>query len=335
MLRKGVVIMAMLGMIVTGFYQWFFAMTRSPIGAEPKEAVVSIAPGTTLSRLSDQLVAQELVEYGLVFNLLGRLTGLGSKLRAGDYRVDTRWSYQELLEHLVKDPEVQYPLTLVEGLTLAEVMRVVQAHGKIARSLPDADTAALAQALGVSGHPEGLLLPDTYFVRAHEPEVSVYRRAHAALNELLAREWPKRDAGLPFNTPQEALVAASIVEKETGIAAERPQIAGVLVRRLQRGMPLQMDPTVIYGLGERFDGNLRKKDLTEPTPYNTYVNKGLPPTPIALASAESIYAVLHPAPGNALYFVARGDGGHVFSDTLEAHNAAVKRYVELLRGGRP
>jgi UPF0755 protein len=169
-------------------------------------------------------------------------------------------------------------------------------------------------------------LPNTYFITAGTKESVFYRRAYQALTDVMEREWPAREPELPFNSAYEALVAASIVEKETGVASERPLIAAAIVNRLRKGMPLQMDPTVIYGMGDNFQGNIRKKDLQTPTPYNTYTNKGLPPTPIALASAESIYAVLHPARSDVLYFVAKGDGSHVFSSTLEAHNAAVRQY---------
>jgi UPF0755 protein len=175
-------------------------------------------------------------------------------------------------------------------------------------------------------HPEGRFLPDTYHFPRGATDLQVLRRAMHAMDRLLAAEWPRRAEGLPFGSAEEALILASIVEKETGLARERPQIAGVFVRRLLRGMLLQSDPTVIYGLGDAFDGDLRRVHLERPSPYNSYTEKGLPPTPIAMPGREAVLAVLHPAPGDALYFVAKGDGSHHFSATLEEHNRAVRRY---------
>jgi len=182
-------------------------------------------------------------------------------------------------------------------------------------------------ALGRAGeHPEGRFFPDTYNFPRRTTGLEVLRRAYGRMETVLAQEWQERAAGLPLKSPDEALILASIIEKETGLAAERPQIAGVFVRRLRAGMRLQTDPTVIYGMGARFDGNLRRADLREETPYNTYVIAGLPPTPIALPGRAAINAALHPADGDSLYFVARGDGGHVFSATLEGHNRAVSEF---------
>jgi UPF0755 protein len=326
MLRKGVVWVAMAGMILVGMHQWFYAVVTAPIAPVEKQAVISIAPGSTLGGIVHQLAEAGLVEYPSAFNALVRLSKMEHKLRAGDYHVDTRWTYEELLTHLINEPEVQYQLTLIEGMTLSDAMKVVQGHEKIKRELADCDTADVRRLLDIPNNAEGMLLPDTYFIHARTPESTVYKRANQALNELLAREWPKRAAGLPFSNAYEAVIAASVVEKETGVPSERPMIAAAIVKRLEKGIPLQMDPTVIYGLGSRFDGNIHKKDLSDPSPYNTYMHKGLPPTPIALASAESIYAVLHPANSEAIYFVAKGDGSHHFSVTLEEHNAAVRKY---------
>jgi UPF0755 protein len=316
----------MAGMIMTGVYQWFFAMTRSPISDVPTQTVISIVSGTTLGGISKQLHESGLVDCPFVFNALVRMSKMENKLRAGDYKVDTTWTYQELMTHLVNDPEVQYPITLIEGMTLVEAMRIVQTNEKVKREFADTDTREIARLLAIADNAEGMLLPDTYFIRARTSESEFYKRANQALTELLAREWPKRVEGLPFKNAYEAVVAASVVEKETGVPSERPLIAAAIVNRLKKGIPLQMDPTVIYGLGSRFDGNIHKKDLSDPSPYNTYMHKGLPPTPIALASAESIYAVLHPANSEAIYFVAKGDGSHQFSVTLEEHNAAVRKY---------
>lgn len=326
MLRKGVIYIAMLGMVVTGLYQWFYATTLTAITDKQAEGIVTIEQGSTLTNVAKQLHTQGFVDHPNVFNALVRMSKNEHKLRAGDFKINTQWNYQELMFHLINDPEVQYPLQIIEGMTLSDALRVIQQHPKIKHDPNLTDTAAVGKLLNIQPNAEGMLLPDTYFIRAHTSESSFLQRANLALNELLSREWPLRAPGLPFKNAYEAVIAASIVEKETGVASERALIAAAIVKRLQKGMPLQMDPTVIYGLGDRYDGNIHKKDLSDPSPYNTYVYKGLPPTPIALASAESIYAVLHPANSEAIYFVAKGDGSHQFSVTLEEHNEAVKKY---------
>lgn len=324
--RKGVVWIAMAGMILVGLYQWFYAMSLSPISETPQQTIITIEPGSSVKVIGQQLEQLGLMDYPSVFNVLLRITKQAKKLRAGDYRIDTTWNYQELLKHLTEDPEVQYPVTIIEGMTLKEAVQAVRAVTKIKQDLSVQPADEIQQLLSLTAYPEGMLLPNTYFITAGTKESVFYRRAYQALTEVMEREWRSRVADLPFNNAYEALVAASIVEKETGVPSERPLIAAVIINRLRKGMPLQMDPTVIYGMGEQFQGNIRKKDLQTATPYNTYTNKGLPPTPIALASAESIYAVLHPAQSDVLYFVAKGDGSHVFSASLEAHNAAVRQY---------
>lgn len=326
MMRKASLWVAMAGMIVIGLYQWFYATTQSPISEQPQERVIRIEPGSSVGGIARMLASQGLLDHPMVFNLVVRMEKKEHKLRAGDFKISTTWNYQALLTHLIEDPEVQYPITLIEGMTLKEAIALVRANAAIKVDLSNQVTDDIKHLLQLSTYAEGMFLPNTYFVTAGTKESSFYRRAHQALTEMLEREWVKRQPGLPFENAYQAVIAASIVEKETGVPAERPLIAAALVNRLKKGMPLQMDPTVIYGLGERFDGNIHKKDLQTATPYNTYTNKGLPPTPIALASAESIYAVLHPENSDVLYFVAKGDGSHYFSSTLEAHNAAVRQY---------
>ena len=326
LVRKGVVWIAMAGMILVGLYQCFYALSLSPISETPQQTIITIESGSSVKVIAQQLEQQGLMDYPSVFNVLLHITKQAKKLRAGDYRVDTTWNYQELLKHLTEDAEVQYPITIIEGMTLKDAVQAVRALPKMKQDLSAQPWDEIQQLLGLTAYPEGMLLPNTYFITSGTKESVFYRRAYQALTDVMEREWPARAPNLPFNSAYEALVAASIVEKETGVVGERPLIAAVIVNRLRKGMPLQMDPTVIYGMGAEFQGNIRKKDLQTPTPYNTYTNKGLPPTPIALASAESIYAVLHPAQSDVLYFVAKGDGSHVFSSTLEAHNAAVSQY---------
>jgi UPF0755 protein len=215
----------------------------------------------------------------------------------------------------------------IEGWNWREVRAVLAAQPLLKDDSAGMSNAELMQAIGAEeSHLEGLLFPDTYFYAPHTSDIQVLRRAYRLQQEKLMAAWETRAPGLPYRTPYEALIMASIVEKETGAAFERPQIAGVFVNRMRLGMRLQTDPTVIYGLGERFDGNLRKADLQRDTPYNTYTRRGLPPTPIAMPSEAAIRAALNPATTDALYFCARGDGTHVFSSNLAAHNRAVNRY---------
>jgi UPF0755 protein len=238
-----------------------------------------------------------------------------------------------VLERLVSGKTIQYPVTLVEGWTFRQAVDHIAEDPRYGDLLGKSD-ADLMAALGRGGeHPEGRFFPDTYAFPRAATGLDVLRRALERMDQVLAEEWAARAPDLPIDSPYEALILASIVEKETGLAEERPAIAGVFTRRLQKGMRLQTDPTVIYGMGERFDGDIRRADLREATPYNTYVITGLPPTPIALPGRAAIHAALNPEPGEALYFVARGDGGHVFSATLEEHNAAVRKY-QLSRAGQ-
>jgi UPF0755 protein len=206
-------------------------------------------------------------------------------------------------------------------------MEAVRAHPAIDQSLEGLSAEQIMQRLGHAGkHPEGRFFPDTYHFPRGTSDQALLRRAYQAMEQLLATEWPGRAADLPLQSPYEALILASIVERETALASERPEIAGVFVRRLQRGIRLQTDPTVIYGMGEAFAGNITRRDLEQDTPYNTYVHSGLTPTPICMPGRDAVHAVLHPAEGDSLYFVARGDGSHAFSATLTAHNRAVRTY---------
>ena len=222
---------------------------------------------------------------------------------------------------------VQYSLTLVEGWSFRQVRAALVRQEKLEQRLADLDDKALMDRLGLAGvSPEGRFFPDTYRYVSGMSDQDLLKQASARLDQVLDEEWARRADGLPYRKPYDALIMASMVEKETGVAEERGQIAGVFVRRLRSGMRLQTDPTVIFGLGERYNGNLTRAHLQQPTPYNTYVIDGMPPTPIALAGREAIHAALNPVAGKSLYFVARGDGSHVFSETLEQHNRAVREY---------
>ncbi|MNH16596.1 putative aminodeoxychorismate lyase [compost metagenome] len=251
----------------------------------------------------------------------------GVPLHTGEYRMTPGMTVRELFEVWRRGDVVQYSLTLVEGWNFRQVRSALAKHEKIKQTLDGLSDAEVMDKLGHPGvFPEGRFFPDTYrFVRGMT-DVEFLQQAYARLDEVLAKEWAERPADLPYRDPYQALIMASLVEKETGVPQERGQIAGVFVRRMRIGMLLQTDPTVIYGMGERYNGKITRADLREPTPYNTYTNAGLPPTPIAMVGREAIHAALNPTPGSSLYFVARGDGSHIFSDDLDAHNSAVREY---------
>jgi UPF0755 protein len=303
--------------------------------------VLDVASGQTLIGLLSQLQRDGLLapaRLSLYLRIHARLRGLSDGLKSGEYRLEPGLTASGLLSLVTSGRTVLHELSLLEGWTFAQALDAVRAHPALRQTAEAADPQAVMAALGQAGlHPEGQLLPDTYRFARGTTDLAFLRRAFLAQQSVLADEWRTRASGLPYQKPYEALILASIVEKETGLAAERPQIAGVFINRLERRMRLQTDPTVIYGMGAAYRGNLRRKDLTTDTPYNTYTRRGLPPTPICLPGRAAITAALHPQATSALYFVARGDGSgaHVFSDTLAEHNAAVRDYLRNLRRSRP
>lgn len=300
---------------------------RQPLHIEPLPRTLNVTPGTNLRSLSAMLEREGVIGNAPVFWLLGRVLGKGSTLKLGVYTLDKPLTPLALYAKLERGEVSQAIIQFIEGKNWREVRAALAEQPLLKNDSAAMGDAELMRAIGAAeSHPEGLLFPDTYFYAPHSSDLDVLRRAYRLQRDKLQAAWDKRAPGLPYRTPYEALIMASIVEKETGAAFERPQIAGVFLNRLRLGMRLQTDPTVIYGLGERFDGNLRKADLQRDTPYNTYTRAGLPPTPIAMPSEAAIQAALNPAKTSALYFVARGNGTHVFSSTLEAHNRAVNRY---------
>jgi UPF0755 protein len=309
---------------------------RAPLQGLATTAVVEIAPGEPLVRVADGLAARGLLEHPRLFAWLARRAGRAARVQAGEYALAPGTSPAALLEQLVEGRVLLHPVTLVEGWTVATALESLHANPILKRAVPSAADPGLMARLGAPGiAAEGEFFPDTYLVPKGATDFEILRLAHARLAEQLATAWRGRQAGLPLDSPYEALILASIIEKETGDPDERGHIAAVFLNRLRRGMRLQTDPAVIYGLGARYDGSLHRRDLTSDTPYNTYTRDGLPPTPIALASGAALEAAVRPADSDDLYFVAtgRGDGRHEFSRTLEAHNAAVARYLERLRGG--
>ena len=309
-------------------YADYRAFLVTPLGVPPGGLTLEVKPGMGIGAIARELRRQPgLVRSTAYLEAYARFSGLAPRLKAGEYALVPGTTPRSLLDQIVAGRVNQHPLTVVEGWTFRQLRQALVAHPKLAHTLQDLDDAAIMTRLGRPGvHPEGRFLPDTYHFPAGASDVAFLQRALTAMDQRLAAIWAQRSAGLPLRDPDQALILASIIEKETGQAAERAQIAGVFIRRLQRDMPLQTDPTVIYGLGAAFDGDLRRQDLVTDTPYNTYTRKGLPPTPIALPGPESLTAAVQPAPGDALYFVANGAGGHVFSATLEEHNRAVKHH---------
>ena len=286
-----------------------------------------IEPGSNLRRVSARLAADGVLAHPLYLRAWARWQRLGTAIKAGEYRLDPGLTPLTMLQLLISGKGILHGLTIIEGWDFRQMRQALAAESSLRHTLEGMDDAHVMAAIGAPGYfPEGRFMPDTYRFAAGTADTVLLRRAFAAMREFLARAWTTRAPDLPYHSPYEALILASIIEKETGVAAERAQIAGVFVRRLQKKMRLQTDPTVIYGLGDAFDGNLRRRDLRSPSPYNTYLNRGLPPTPIALPGRAAIEAALHPAPGKALYFVARGDGTHEFSTTLAQHNRAVQQY---------
>ncbi len=286
-----------------------------------------LKPGSNYIRVVNELKQAGLLDETRYLRWYGRLTGKARQIKAGEYEITPGMTARQLVELLISGKVRQYALTLVEGWNFRQVMDAVNSHAALEHTLQGMSNEQIMERLGHEGeHPEGRFLPDTYHFPKNLSDVAFLKRAYDAMAQTLAREWEGRAVGLPLKTPYDALILASIVEKETGLASERQAIAGVFVRRLEKRMRLQTDPTVIYGMGDRYKGNIRKSDLLEDTPYNTYRRSGLPPTPIAMPGRDAIHATLHPDDSKNIYFVSRGDGSHQFSATLEEHNNAVIKY---------
>jgi UPF0755 protein len=283
--------------------------------------------GASAKSLARQLAGEGLFPESHGFWIVARVLGMGGAIQAGTYRLDRPLTPVELLDKLARGDVVLAEILFVEGTTFRQWQAQLAQQPKVRQVLAGKTDAEVRTALGLGDDPaEGWFFPDTYRFAPGTSDADILKRAHAVMKRRLNDAWTGRDPEVPLKTPYEALILASIVEKETGAAAERPVIAGVFTNRIKRGMRLQTDPTVIYGMGEKFDGNIRKRDLTTDTPWNTYTRDGLPPTPIAMPGAASIAAAAHPAQSDYLYFVGKGDGTHYFSRTLEEHNRAVAKY---------
>jgi UPF0755 protein len=314
-----------------GYLQRYLA---TPLDVPPNGEAIDIEPGTPFSRVASELEARGLLEHPRVLAAYARWTGDAGRVHTGEYLIEPGATPVTVLEKFTTGDVRLYSFTIVEGWNHRELLAALQAHPAVSSSLSRDDWPALLAELG-AGHdsPEGLFLPETYRFPAGTADRAVLRQAYDLMQTVLAEEWESRAGNAPVDSPYEALILASIVEKETARADERHRIAGVFARRLEKGMRLQTDPTVIYGVGEAFDGNLTRTHLRTDTPYNTYTRAGLPPTPIAMPGRSAIEAALHPADGEALYFVATGlgDGSHKFSATREEHEEAVREYLKRLR----
>mgnify|MGYP001191488542 CR=1 FL=1 len=313
-----------------GYLYWFWHRPLDP-GNEP----YVLRPGAGLAVLARELHQRGVISSARTFVWLGRLTGKSRQLKAGEYRFPPGSSASDIVAQVVAGRVIEYPLVLVEGWNFRQVLQALRAAPKLQQTLTGLTHEEIMARIGRPGvHPEGRFFPDTYYYSSGHTDAHILVRAFERMEAVLREEWERRSPDAPVRTPDEALVLASIIEKETGRPDERGVIAGVFANRLRRGMRLQSDPTVIYGLGEAFDGNIRRRDLLADTEYNTYTRSGLPPTPIAMPGRDSLIAALHPTPTTALYFVSRGDGSHVFSSTLAEHNAAVMQY-QLRRRADP
>ncbi|MFA9420063.1 MAG: endolytic transglycosylase MltG [Gammaproteobacteria bacterium] len=305
----------------------FQRFQHGTISVTETDRTFTIEAGSSIKSIARQLSLENIVDDPWLFILLAKLKGVETKVRAGEYRLQQEQSPNDLLELFTRGQSIQYSFTIIEGWSFRQMLQAMEADPVLRHSLKDKSDAEIMTMLGYpEQHPEGMFYPDTYRFPKGTSDINFLRRAYDLMQTQLQREWQSRSPDLPLNSAYEALILASIIEKETAVASERPLIASVFIRRLQKNMRLQTDPTVIYGIGEQFDGDIRYRDLRKDTPYNTYLHKGLTPTPIALPGVEAIRAALHPAESDALYFVARGDGTHQFSSTLEQHNKAVKKY---------
>lgn len=302
-----------------------FAYTPLALKAVPME--FTLQPGSSLSSVAAQLHTQGVTPDRWRFRLLARLLGKAARIKAGHYTLGRALTPLVLLDKLTQGEVSAREIVFIEGWTFQQMRDALDAHPSVRHDTTSLSAAAILDQLGIKmDQPEGQFFPAKYYIDPGKSDLSILRRAYETMQQHLDKEWAVRAPGLPYDSPYQALIMASIIEKETAVASERPLIAAIFINRLRTGMRLQTDPSVIYGLGMAYDGNLRKRDLQTDTPYNTYTRAGLPPTPIAMPGLDSIHAALHPARSDALYFVAKGDGSHQFSDTLEEHNRAVAHY---------
>jgi len=306
---------------------WLVYYAIAPLKLQPSSQEVVIAPNSGLRSIANQLVAQGVLREPWRFVLIAKLLNKEQYLQAGSYTLNKNISPYQLLLSLNYGKATQGSVTFIEGRTFAQMREKLANNDAVKQTITSLSDREIMQLLGSTYNaPEGLFFPDTFYFNRHTTDIALLKISYDAMQAKLDKAWQNREENLPYKNSYEALIMASIVEKETGKASERPMIAGVFINRMRFGMRLQTDPTVIYGMGLQFNGNIRKKDLLTDTPYNTYTRSGLPPTPIAMPGIAAIEAALHPAKTKALYFVGKGDGSHAFSNDLNEHNRAVVRY---------
>ena len=329
-LPRVMLLLVVLAMVAALFHGWqdFSRFSQTPLKVRAQGDSIDIGRGSSFKSIVGDLRERKLTDASpLYWRLLAAQMGVTDRLHAGEYALGQGITPRQLLANMAAGKVLQRKFTIVDGWTFKELCQALDRAEKLKHDTVGLDDAQIMQKIGAAGEiPEGRFLPETYAYVKGDSDLDILRRAHEAMVKTLAELWPGREKDLPLATPYDALILASIVEKETARADERAKIAGVFVRRLQDHMLLQTDPSVIYGMGASYTGNIHKSDLTTDTPYNTYTRPGLPPTPIALPGKPAIVAALHPAAGNALYFVARGDGHHAFASTLEEHNRNVECY---------
>lgn len=322
-------ILLIVASLVTGWY-WSAYQTflQAPLNLPEDGLVLTVTPGSNLRQISAELAQRGVLSEPEFLYWHARWKQLAHRIRAGEYQVIAGSKPDDLLNLLVSGKTISYSLTLLEGWNFKQVMAAVRKNRVLKQELDGLNDEQIMRELGYPGiHPEGRFFPETYSFPRGTSDIDFLKRAYWKMQQELDAAWAGRNKdSIILKNKEEALILASIIEKETGVPDERPEIAGVFSRRLRIGMKLQTDPTVIYGMGDRYKGNIRRSDLREDTPYNTYVHKGLTPTPICMPGRAALDAALNPKPGKSLYFVSRGDGTHVFSETLKQHNAAVRKY---------
>lgn len=336
---KLIALLIIVSAFVAGWY-WneYNIYLQTPLSLSESEHIFTVKKGERVRHIAENLYQQKLTRHPEYFRLYARLSKQAAKIKAGEYSLKPGMTVVDVVALFVSGKVNQYSLTIVEGTTVKEALEYINNDPNLIKtadfSAPfDIKTKAiLAKKLNSQySNFEGLIYPDTYNFPKGTSDLQFLKRAYDVMQKVLAQEWQKREKNTPLKTPYEALILASIVEKESGVSSERSEIAGVFIRRMNKKMRLQSDPTIIYGMGERYKGNIRRKDINEKTAYNTYQISRLPPTPIAIPGREAIHAVLHPDKGKSLYFVADGSGGHVFSKNLKEHNRAVKKYLLLYK----
>ncbi|KJF95529.1 ABC transporter substrate-binding protein [Photobacterium angustum] len=335
MLKKLILIVFILVAIAAGAAGWAYTQVKNELNLpviNTEQVMLTVKPGTSFRGLINQLVQDKVIKSSQWTRWVGKLDPSLTDIKAGTYGLEPNKTLQEALALIASGKEFQYSITLVEGERFSEWLKKIQAAPELKHVSDGMTEPQIAKAIGMDNVKiEGYLLPDTYHYTAGTTDIAVLKRAYLAMNKELATAWELREKDLPLKDPYQVLIMASIIEKETAVPTERGLVASVFMNRLRKGMPLQTDPTVIYGMGDKYDGNISKKDLRTPTPYNTYTMKGLPPTPIAMPSKASVLAAVNPDKSNYYYFVADGKGGHKFSTTLVEHNRAVRAYLKTLR----